>query len=226
MGSLAVLKRESYALKKLRPEDLGIEMKEVRRYLGYKEGKEVPARTLRVIGEQLARAYELFKPQGAYCFLPAEALAEHALFADAEVVAFAVGTLGEEAEAQISAYFQARAAREALVLDAIASVATEALADFLNTEITQWAGARGMRATRRFSPGYGPWDLTGQMLLFSYLNPQELGLTLTPALMMVPRKSVSFACKLGYRPMEEVNQGKCVACPQRGRCLYQKACLD
>jgi hypothetical protein len=43
----------------------------------------------------------------------------------------------------------------------------------------------------RFSPGYCGWHVSGQKKLFAALEPEEIGITLTPSCLMKPLKSIS-----------------------------------
>jgi len=43
----------------------------------------------------------------------------------------------------------------------------------------------------RFSPGYGDWNLTEQEKLFKICGAEKIGLSLTEAFMLEPRKSVT-----------------------------------
>lgn len=56
----------------------------------------------------------------------------------------------------------------------------------------------------RVSPGYGQWSLASQASLFRLLPHREMGVELLPSMLMVPRKSISFAMWLGAdsRPLE------------------------
>ncbi|MBQ3442618.1 MAG: methionine synthase, partial [Selenomonadaceae bacterium] len=43
----------------------------------------------------------------------------------------------------------------------------------------------------RFSPGYGDWDLTAQEKLFTISGAEQIGMSLTSAMMLEPRKSIT-----------------------------------
>ena len=73
----------------------------------------------------------------------------------------------------------------------------------------------------RISPGYGRWAIEGQPRLLALLPARELGITLTEGLMMVPRKSVSFATRVGaddgVAPRDRRRCCRCelLSCPYR-----------
>ena len=111
---------------------------------------------------------------------------------------------------------------DAMILDAFGSAAAEAAADALNGEICVWAHARGWHPAPRVSPGYGAWDVRAQADLLALLPAKELGIRLTGGLMMVPRKSVSFAVPMTEAAPEEGAgpRSRCQRCGQE-RCPYR-----
>jgi hypothetical protein len=179
---------------------------EVRRALGYgwhgRPSRAVAARLLALWPEATA----LLRPHG--CFRQADAeTARAAGLPDPEAPAvLALCTIGPEIESE-SARRQAEGATlDALVLDAIGSAAAEAAADALNAVICQHVAAEGLHAAPRESPGYGAWPVTCQRELLEMLPAAELGVSLSPGLMMIPRKSISFAVRLVERPLAATSQ--------------------
>jgi cobalamin-dependent methionine synthase I len=79
----------------------------------------------------------------------------------------------------------------AYLLDAIGSETVEALAEKLEGMVAQRAASLSSPIRSRFSPGYGDWPLSEQALLFSLLEPDRIGVSLTETFIMVPRKSIS-----------------------------------
>jgi cobalamin-dependent methionine synthase I len=112
---------------------------------------------------------------------------------------------------------------DALLLDAIGSAAAEAAADALNLALCEVAGARGLFAAPRVSPGYGAWDVRFQVKLLALLPAAELGVTLTTGQMMVPRKSVSFAVSFEQEARQGHSPGsRCERCGLE-RCRHRIA---
>ena len=72
----------------------------------------------------------------------------------------------------------------------------------------------------RFSAGYGDWSLQDQPRLFALLPHAQLGVSLLPSMMMVPRKSVSFAMWLGAAEGRAAGRG-CARCPL-DTCRYRR----
>ncbi|TDA66985.1 MAG: hypothetical protein D9V47_11755 [Clostridia bacterium] len=203
------------------PQQLVLSRREVYRYLGYKHGRQVSSRTRRMVEEQLDMAREWLAPRAAYRVVAADPFASRENFTDAREVALTVCTAGETVEEKVSELFRRGDAAAALVVDAIGSVAAEAVADTVNEEIDRLARDQGWYTTRRFSPGYSNWPVEDQQLIFRHFPGEPAGVRLTSGYMMLPRKSVSFAVKMGPLPMAEINPGRCPACSRRDRCAYR-----
>lgn len=203
--------------------EMTIERREVLRYLGYKPGRDkMRSRILNLLEEEEERARALINPRGIYCVLEAGPFKSQKIFRDAEMVAFGIATVGEKLEKQVKQFFRQGEGTRAVLLDAVGSVAAEAITDVVNGQLDRWAAARGCRTTRRFSPGYGPWDVRGQDLVFKSLGRFTAGVRLSSSRMMSPLKSVSFACKLGRSALEEINEGRCTACNMRKSCAFRR----
>jgi cobalamin-dependent methionine synthase I len=129
-------------------------------------------------------------------------------------------TVGEEIEAAVAAASRGGEPTRALILDAAGSAACEEAADRIGAVIVGIPEQADRRAIPcRFSPGYGDWSLADQPKLFALL-PADLGVRLLPSMMMVPRKSVSFAMWLGGPPERAAGRG-CAACPL-DTCRYRR----
>jgi hypothetical protein len=115
--------------------------------------------------------------------------------ARAEHLALFAVTLGEGTSLELERLFAAEEFALACVLDAMASVAADALAELAERRFAAMLRERGWAtpdgAALRYSPGYCGWDVTGQRKLFEYLGPERIGLTLTESCLMKPLKSVS-----------------------------------
>jgi hypothetical protein len=99
-----------------------------------------------------------------------------------------------------------------MILDALGSAAAEEAANQTNQLICESAIREGRQPGRRRSPGYHPWDVTEQRLLFALLEPADIGITLTASCMMVPRKSVSFVVPLDDGWPEDPPGSRCSRC--------------
>ena len=79
-----------------------------------------------------------------------------------------------------------------VIFDAAATTAVERAADAAEASLVARAAERGLHCNWRFSPGYGDLPLETQPVLLAALDAQrQLGITLTPTLLMMPTKSVT-----------------------------------
>lgn len=111
---------------------------------------------------------------------------------------FAV-TAGDKLDAEIKDRIDNGETPQAMVLDAIGSVACEALAEKLDAETAARAKKEGYETTRRFSPGYGDWKIESQKELLQFIGAEKIGISLTGSCLMLPRKSIT-AAKGWYYP--------------------------
>ena len=73
----------------------------------------------------------------------------------------------------------------------------------------------------RISPGYGRWPLTAQTNVFDRLPHEQLGVELLPSLLMVPRKSISFAMWIGAEARPTAGLSGCHHC-NLDHCQYRR----
>jgi hypothetical protein len=196
---------------------------EVRRCLGY-SGKRRPSRA---VEERLSGLWDeavgLLKPAGDYRTVTKEEALAAGMPSPAERVGVGLCTAGCGLEQEGLKRAGRGETLDALILDAVGSAAAEAAADALNALLCEEAGKAGLYVSPRVSPGYGRWDVACQPRLLALLPAKELGVTLTPGLMMVPRKSVSFAANLlKDRPRGYGNRSRCARCGLKN-CPYSEA---
>jgi hypothetical protein len=194
---------------------------EVYRYLGYRRGGRRSARSQERLAELWPKALGLLHPRGAHRVVERSRAAAAGMPEAAARVGVAVCTIGPDLEEASTACAASGEILDALLLDAIGSAAAEAAADSLNLAICTVAADAGVYPTARVSPGYGSWDVSFQGKLLALLPARELGIALTTGLMMVPRKSVSFAVSFEERPPEGHRAGS--ACERCGleRCRHR-----
>jgi hypothetical protein len=81
---------------------------------------------------------------------------------------------------------------KAVVADAVGSEIVEAAMDTLQDLARIELRRRGWHlAEKRFSVGYGGWELTAQARFFAWLPLTEMGLRLTPSAMIEPEKTIT-----------------------------------
>ena len=232
--------------------ELGIERRSVLAFLDYPTGHAPPPRIERLLGEMLVEARALVRARGCAVLLaPAEAGEIGLEPREARALGLGLCTAGPEIEARVSELSRAGDVTRAVLLDAAGSAAAEEAADRLSmllagtkgrdpgTDAPTEADTAACRvataacrvatpaslvatAACRLSPGYGEWRLDWQPQIFARLPHQALGVALSPACLMVPRKSVSFAMWLGARGRIGPEVYGCSRC-RLGHCRYRRA---
>lgn len=113
-----------------------------------------------------------------------------------ELAVFAV-TLGEPVCHEIEVRFQSNDFALGAALDAAASEGAELAAAELEKAYIDTL--RRKHCSMRFSPGYCGWHVSGQKKLLGYLQPEIIGIALSPSCLMRPLKSVSGVIVSGSR---------------------------
>lgn len=154
--------------------------------------------------------------------LQSQALLRH-LQGAVQVAVMAV-TIGPAPEQEVERLFRRDRYTLGLLLDAAATAAVEQTADAVDAFIAQEMAKCGLRALRRFSPGYGDWEITAQPLVAAAAQAAQIGLNVTDSCMLVPRKSVTAV--IGLAPQEALPQ--LPASEAASSCLYceQPDCLS
>jgi len=117
------------------------------------------------------------------------------IFRKADHLALFALTVGEEVSRKITELFKTHEFALASMLDATASLGVEKAADsieklFFNL-LTQKGESTPATTIVRYSPGYCGWHISGQKKLFTFLHPEDIGITLLDSYLMKPLKSVS-----------------------------------
>jgi len=187
----------------------------------------------------------LAEPQGVYADFKVRSITEERLeldgtslriqgrqtmrhFSTSQRVTLLAVTLGERVAATLSQLSSTRIG-EALIFDAVASAATENLAEQLDALISGEIRRQGFFPTARFSPGYGDWDLAWQKELVNSLQGDQIGLRVTPYSLLEPVKSITAAIGWSSTPIlrnyetpvrKKPCQGtlSCSQCPLQGYC--------
>ncbi len=203
--------------------ELQVDRAEVRRYLGYPRSKRPRPRVQRRFEEIWEQGHALMRPRGACRVVEDGRLATTGMPRATPRVAVAVCTVGGALEDESRRRGDRGAVLDAMLLDAFGSAAAEAAADALNGRICVWANGQGLHPAPRISPGYGRWDVKAQADLLRLLPAGDVGVRLTPSLMLVPHKSVSFAVRFPEKPPAAVSRAhKCQHCGLLD-CPYREA---
>ena len=148
-----------------------------------------------LLTEAEALAKDLIRPRAVYAVFKIDP--ETALwFPGAVAFYLAAVTIGPELEEKLDQMNQSGQIAMGTVLDALGSVWVEASVNALDQTISLEASILKLKRGRRRSPGYKPWSLSTQKRLFEMLPVENLGITLSSAYIMKPRKSVTFGVSL------------------------------
>lgn len=102
-----------------------------------------------------------------------------------------VATIGSKIDRKINKLSIANRCADEYLLDRVGSLAIEDFVNAFHLEMAQRLSRRHQGATMRFSPGYCDWPLADQPKLFSLVDTEHIGVSLTESLLMRPRKSLS-----------------------------------
>lgn len=182
----------------------------VLRRLGYPSGQGVPEGQVGLQFQHAVRnAPEFIQPKGVYRLLTLASRNESVtafqnidfeiqsmqvtkMLRHAEMAVVFMVTIGPALEKHVKELMDAGDMTQAVILDAIGSECTDAVADKLHHDILKdLAGELGYSITPRFSPGYGDWPITVQKDLLSLCNGDRIGISVNDSFLMQPKKSVS-----------------------------------
>lgn len=210
-------------IEKKRGININITDNEVIRLLGYNtKKKKPPEKIYQMLSQERKKLKSLLTPKATYHIFDKSEIKPHIVFNEAEKIAICICTIGRKLEQRVSNLFQQNEMLRGLILDALGSEATEQVANWANSEICHQAAQLKLKGSRRLSPGYGKWGIEEQDYIFSLLPANAIGVSLTSSMMMIPRKSISFAIKLRIKGYKEDNKSLCKNCNLRLTCLYRR----
>lgn len=108
---------------------------------------------------------------------------------------------------------------EAFIADAIGSVTVENAMDRIEQALETEMNLQELKISNRYSPGYCEWHVSGQQALFSLIDDNHTGVTLTASCLMQPIKSVSGIIGIGA-DMQKRPYG-CNIC-HSSTCVYRR----
>jgi hypothetical protein len=128
-----------------------------------------------------------------------------------------VATIGPVLDCEIERLTSEQRLSGVYLLDRVGSLAIEAVVTAFHREMAERFGRKGRGVTMRFSPGYCDWSLAEQRKLFSLVDTKRIGVSLSPSLLMRPRKSISgiFGILDGSRRTRHVLKNPCTRCDRR-----------
>lgn len=170
-----------------------VDPKRILRLIGYKKkSQEIKEPIKQLIALEKKKLGHLLHPVSLYTILDYDETNKDSIFKDAEKVAICICTIGPDLEKEINELMGKNEMLRALILDSFGSEAAEAVAIQSDQILTEKARQLDLWPSKRFSPGYGKWDIREQRYVFSVLPGEDIGVNLTDSFMMIPRKSVSF----------------------------------
>ncbi|HEY77571.1 MAG TPA: hypothetical protein G4O09_00460 [Dehalococcoidia bacterium] len=213
------------------PIDIGLNIQQVLKTIGYHGNCTPPARTMSLVDEYLENFHNLVEPaysyvirdvewvQGPISFIRDAVIFKSQVIARLleqcqKVVVFAV-TIGNHLEEMVNQLAEDGLILQATVLDAIGSSAVEKLAEFVETSIREASGAQDLSTSRRFSPGYCDWNIGQQRMLFWALNGDTADIRLTRTCLMIPQKSISGIIGIGPGNSALESYNPCRTCKKR-----------
>ncbi len=210
-------------------DDIPIEIpdNQVFKLLGYNKEHQHTNRFLNIYNKEKEKARELIQTKAIFIIENIKNLPSRDIFTGAREVALCVLTIGPRLEEKVTKLAKQLKLERSVILDAIGSVATEEAAGFLNEKINNEARIRNYDYTNRYSPGYCTWVLNDQRLIFNKVPVDEINVKLTDSLMMLPRKSITFAVNFGFKEELDLNLGirTCDSC-NKNNCKFNKNQID
>jgi hypothetical protein len=190
---------------------------------------------VRVAEEAMQESFSLLQPKVVYqefatesvqherlilnngLMLKSKLLVQHLAAASQIIVILA--TIGEVLEQHVSRIWDANMVY-ALALDGAGSAAVEALANAACQYFEEKAAGEGLQVSIPLSPGMVDWPVSeGQPQIFQLLGEAGTAVQLTPASVMIPKKSLTMVLGIGA---DMKSSGRtCDFCVMRQTCRYQ-----
>jgi hypothetical protein len=136
------------------------------------------------------------------------------------IVAFC--TIGPHLEKRVQSLFTQRESLQGFLLDGMGSAAVDTLGRMACERFAAQVGGRGLHTSSPLSPGMGSIPLQEQRRLFNLAPAKENGLSLTPADMLVPRKSVSMIIGIGEKMPVWHAMEVCLTCKLKETCRHRR----
>jgi len=189
-----------------------------------KDMKKPSEKMIKEIEEMKELAQPLIKPRGIFEIFESKNLKPKFLFKKSDITVFAICTISKDLENLSKDYLKRGELAKGVILDAIASQAAEQTAEEVNQTILNELSdtIQEKEVSCRFSPGYCQWELDkGQKQIFSLLDSEKIGVSLSTSMMMNPVKSVSFAINIGLEVDKELGIRGCENCDMIN-CAYRR----
>jgi hypothetical protein len=144
-----------------------------------------------------------------------------AIFPEAKELAVLLCTIGPRLEKQVTDYTSHGEPLWGMLLDGIGSAAVDSLTEEVCRFIARDVSSRGYEASSPVNPGMPDLPITEQWQLLKLVPAGEIGVSLTSAGIMVPRKSVSMVMGIGPKMTKWTRAEVCARCSLRETCHYK-----
>jgi hypothetical protein len=186
-----------------------IDFKEVLKELGFKQVSTILTPPMeKMIKEEIEKAEGLIHPKADFISFNLTSVTEDTIITNCNTLTFNtkylakhirgcskaslfVCSLGPKLEERVKGYFTEGEQTRAYIMNGIGSAAVEEVANYVNQLIIKEAEKEGFETVKRFSPGYGDWNLSDQKAIFDVLKPSAIGVALSERCIMMPEKSIT-----------------------------------
>jgi hypothetical protein len=219
----------------VKPGDLTPSPESVARYLGGPEYR-LTGKMRRRVCDGIDRAVAMVNPVAGYRVISVEKIRQRSAsgrydsafpnvahdLAESSVPYFAVylATLGDALESAVRDLGARSEMVAAMALDAIGTAMLDTMGRKLEGQVDSRARRLGFFSGCRIGPGLNGADMENQVLLFSLLDADTLGVSLNASLVMQPAKSISAFVIFNNEELRQAPGNKCSRC-QMKRCQFR-----
>lgn len=129
-----------------------------------------------------------------------------------QLVAAAVGTLGDGLEKHCRKLAQNGQIYESTLFDAVGTAMLDLLSEKICDMVERVCGVDGLTIGKRFAPGINGYPLEQQYLLFKLVDHKSIGVFLNASAIMAPAKSISFFLMITDDACDVKAEHKCMEC--------------
>lgn len=140
----------------------------------------------------------------------------------AEALMVAICTVGPAADQVIAAAQKQKDLFKTMILNNLAAWAVDMVRQQLCLQFETETRRQGLRVSAPLSPGESVWPIKEQAILFSLLDASQIGVSLSPSMVMTPLKSLSMIMGFGAQPMGVEGASNCDFCSIKEHCAYRR----
>ncbi|MBA7561784.1 hypothetical protein ES708_03427 [subsurface metagenome] len=144
-----------------------------------------------------------------------------AILPEAKELVVLICTIGPKLEKQASDYTKKGEALRGMLLDGIGSAAVDTLVPKILRIIAGEVAPRGYEISSPVNPGMPGFPMSEQWNLVELAKAHEIGVSLTPSGILVPRKSTSMVIGVGPKMTRWTQAEVCARCSLRKTCPYK-----